>query len=416
MQFTKASGNAGGTHVADAPLTTEATREVSPELLTSSIDQRITRIRPASTPIDQISRMAGSRHTGAMRVDFYSVDTKKTESELSEECDFSADSSPIGNNRRTLTVKVLDGTIFDVSETVLFPGIPDATGKSDFVAYIYSNPTANSIVVLPIGDMPTGSMPKGTKVVRMGRAATELDVQTAQFQALPSKDFNFCQIFKMQVEQSTLQKLASKEVPWTLSDQEEAAMIDMRLGMEKSFLFGQRHTFQDSRKGEDVYLTGGIWNQATETFNFDIKELSHSTLIDICAKAFMGNGGSKKRIMLAGTGLVTALSKLQFDRAVDMRDPHVKWGIVAREIFTNFGQLYLITSEIFDQCGHANDGFIIDPAYITKYVHIPFHAEKLDLRASGQRNTDAVVLTEASCLVLRYPKSHLRLVNTNTTV
>lgn len=413
MSFTKASGNAGGTHVADAPLTTEATREVSPELLTSSIDQRIIRIRPASTPIDQISRIGGSRHASSMKVDFYSVDTKKTESELSEECDFSVNSSSIGNNRRALTVKVVDGTIFDISETVLFPGIPDSNGN-DFVAYVYSNPQAGSITVLPVGEMPSGKMPKGTKVVRMGRAATELDVQTAQFQALPSKEYNYCQIFKMQVEQSTLQKLASKEVPWTLSDQEEAAMIDMRLGMEKSFLFGRRHTFEDSKKGEDVYFTGGIWNQATETFEFDINNLSHSTLIDICAKAFMGNGGSKKRILLAGTGLVTALSKLQFDRAVDMRDPHVKWGIVSREIFTNFGQLYLITSEIFDQCGHANDGFIIDPAYISKYVHIPFHAEKLDLRASGQRNTDAVVLTEASCLVLRYPKSHLRLVNTAT--
>lgn len=37
-------------------------------------------------------------------------------------------------------------------------------------------------------------------------------------------------------------------------------------------------------------------------------------------------------------------------------------------------------------------------------------AENLDLRSSGQRNTDAVVITEASCLVLRYPESHLRLI------
>ena len=47
---------------------------------------------------------------------------------------------------------------------------------------------------------------------------------------------------------------------------------------------------------------------------------------------------------------------------------------------------------------------------MTKYVHVPFQAEKLDLRKSGQRNTDAVVLTEASCLVLRYPAAHLRVI------
>ena len=48
---------------------------------------------------------------------------------------------------------------------------------------------------------------------------------------------------------------------------------------------------------------------------------------------------------------------------------------------------------------------------MTKYVHVPFRAEQLDLRSSGQRNTDAVVLTEASCLVLRYPKAHLKVKN-----
>jgi hypothetical protein len=32
------------------------------------------------------------------------------------------------------------------------------------------------------------------------------------------------------------------------------------------------------------------------------------------------------------------------------------------------------------------------------------------LRTSGQRNTDAIVITEASCLVLRHPDSHMRVI------
>ncbi len=65
---------------------------------------------------------------------------------------------------------------------------------------------------------------------------------------------------------------------------------------------------------------------------------------------------------------------------------------------------------MFDQCGHSDDGMVIDPAYLTKYVHVPFHSEQLDLRRSGTRNTSAVVITEASCVVLRYPDSHLRVI------
>lgn len=36
----------------------------------------------------------------------------------------------------------------------------------------------------------------GVQIVRMGRAAAELDVQTPQFEAMPKKSSNYCQIFK----------------------------------------------------------------------------------------------------------------------------------------------------------------------------------------------------------------------------
>ena len=49
-----------GRHVVDGPLTTELTHEGSPDLLLNEIDQQIVKIRPMSTPIDQISRFAGS--------------------------------------------------------------------------------------------------------------------------------------------------------------------------------------------------------------------------------------------------------------------------------------------------------------------------------------------------------------------
>ena len=48
---------------------------------------------------------------------------------------------------------------------------------------------------------------------------------------------------------------------------------------------------------------------------------------------------------------------------------------------------------------------------VTKYCHTPFSVETLDLRTSGQRNTDAVVLTEIACLTLRYPDTHMRVLS-----
>ena len=72
------AGVAGGKHVVDEPLTTDITREASPDLLLNEIDQQIVKIRPMATPIDQLSRCAGSKHSGSMIVDYHNVDTKPT--------------------------------------------------------------------------------------------------------------------------------------------------------------------------------------------------------------------------------------------------------------------------------------------------------------------------------------------------
>lgn len=68
----------------------------------------------------------------------------------------------------------------------------------------------------------------------------------------------------------------------------------------------------------------------------------------------------------------------------------------------------MVFSDVFDAMGHASDGIIVDPEYIQKHVFTPFSAERIDLRGSGQRNTEALVLTECSCLTLRYPEAHAR--------
>ena len=63
--------------------TTQTTRELAPGLLRNTIDERIVRIRPMSTPIDQISRCAGARGAKSMVVEYYSVDTKATSAKVS---------------------------------------------------------------------------------------------------------------------------------------------------------------------------------------------------------------------------------------------------------------------------------------------------------------------------------------------
>ena len=77
----------GVNHVVNGPLTTTAIREASPELLLNEVDERVVRIRPMSTPVDQISRMIGARPAKSMIVDYYSVDARPIKSTISALCE-----------------------------------------------------------------------------------------------------------------------------------------------------------------------------------------------------------------------------------------------------------------------------------------------------------------------------------------
>lgn len=416
-------GAAGGKHVNGEPLTLAITRQESPGLLMNEIDRRIVKIRPMATPIDQLSRWAGAKHAGSMVVDYYSVDTRPTSSVTTEE--FTGATEGTGSPRyQRVKIKVENCDVFEVSETILVKGVQGykADGQTqdvqDLVLYVVSKEDASGglEVVTVNGQTLDGyencipTIPEGTTLIRMGRAASELDVQTSQFEALPVKSQNYCQIFKMQIEQSTLQKIADKEADWSFSDQEEAAIYDMRLGMEKNFLFGVKSRVADYKKHEDIMLTGGIWSQAGGEFTYEEGKLNQDAVISMMRMAFTGNAGNKRKVLIGGSGLIEQLNKLESTKVVMAGEDIVKWGIDFSEIRSKFGKLYVLLSEIFDECGMENNGMIIDPEYLQKYSHIPFSTEELNLKSAGVRNTDAIVLTEASCMTLRYPKAHLRIV------
>lgn len=410
------AGVAGaGKHTTGEPLTVGLVEKNNPDLLLTEIDRRIVKIRPMATPIDQLSRWAGAKKAGSMIVDYYSVDTRPTTT-------VTIDPVAVGElPNRTLSLTVENPNCFEATETVMLLGIPGykddkkTVDAQDMVLYITSK-SGNVLNCLILNEKESNGyilspeIPVGTKVIRMGRAATELDVQTAQFEAMPVKSQNYCQIFKMQIEQSTMLKITNKEVGWNFNDQEEAAIYDMRQGMEKNFLFGVKRRMWDNNKAEDVMFTGGIWSQAGGEFTYNVGEMNTDKVISLMRAAFTGNAGSRRKVLIGGSGLIEQLNKLESTKMISAGENVVKWGIDFTEMRSKFGKLYVLLSEIFDECGMENNGMIIDPEYIQKYSHIPFTTEALNLKSAGVRNTDALVLTEASCMVLRYPKAHLRII------
>lgn len=392
--------------------TTTLTNQLSPSLLRSEIDERIALIRPSSTPLDQISRMIGARKANSMRVEYYSVDTKEGHDTVAKTV-----RDLILSHGQPFTVQVSNAAIFSETETVLLPSviIPTGTYKGQALVGYISSIDSNELSLIPVNietgltDISAGTIAEGASVIRMGRAARELDVQTAQFIALPRKDYNFCQIFKSQIEESLYQRLADKEVGWNITDQEEVAIMDMRMGMEKSFLFGARSRVCLGDTADEVLFTGGIWNQTDRTHYYDAAGQMQTEMLDIARAAFIGSSGSTRKILLAGSSLLRNLASEPNLSIISKEGKKTAWGIDFNVVHTRFGTLYVHLSEVFDLCGKPDSGIVIDPEYITKYVHVPFTADNISFRKQGVRNTEGIVLTEASCLVLRHPDTHLRL-------
>ncbi len=385
------------------PLTTELTDALSPSLLRSAIDDRIVKIRPAATPLDQISRMSGARSCGSMKVEYYSVDCKPGRATVS-----SLLANNACNEGDSFSVEVVETGIFSPSETVMLPTVLSTESNAPAVCYVKSV-DGRQITLVLTEEADLSTLQEGEHIVRMGRAAGELDVQTPQFIALPVKDHNYCQIFKAQIEESLYQRLADKEVGWTFSDQEEVAIVDMRLGMEKSFLFGHRnHLTIDVNEGKEVYLTGGIWRQAGNDWDYD-GTISAAKLTGLMKSAFTGGNCSRRKVLIGGSDLIEALSNQDLSRFINATEKETVWGVDFDRIVSKFGTLYVIHSEVFDLCGKPGCGMVIDPEFITKYSHVPFQAERISFHKQGLRNTEAVVLTESSCLVLRYPNAHTRI-------
>lgn len=343
-----------------------------------------------------------------MKVEYYSVDIKPGISTIQ-----TLIPQKTYNNGDHFSITLSDNSFLSKSDTVFFPTIKTQEGKQ-LIGYVLES-DGRTATILPVNvkvnednQFTISLIPKDTKVVRMGRAAGELDVQTPQFNALPVKKDNLCQIFKSQIEESLLQRLSDKEVGWTFSDQEEVAILDMRMCMERSFMFGDKRKITVDN-GSEVMLTGGIWHQTDKDFTYDPASLDNKTLISMMRRAFSDSNGSTRKVLLAGSGLIERLNTLDINRVVSGNERVTKWGIDFDYLVSKFGSLYVARCEVFDLCGMEDYGMVIDPEYITKYSHIPFSAERISFHKQGVRNTEAVVLTEASCLVLRYPNAHMRI-------
>ena len=429
---TEAGASVGGTAGVEGIATETAGRAYGdPDFYLSDVDQRIVKIRPMATPVDQISRYAKASATNSFEVKYYSVGTREIK------CEVAKDMEEMPDTQASIKLEVSDVNMFTLDDTIRVVGVHALT-KPDGTAYGPYDKVIPDLVLCVCGKDPATSQPivyavnggmvngqpigvpelaKGQKLVRMGKACGELDVQTGRFNNIPTPEVQYCQNFMIQVEQSTFDKIAAKEVNWSFSDVEEDGIYDMRLAMENTFLFGAKNVIKHvSKEGMNTWFTGGIYwmtDRDIEVGSYNTEkecaEISDDDLVDISKDLFVGTGiGNKRKVIFAGSDLLSAFSKIKSEK-FRLKDTVEVWNLKFKSWETDFGELLVIHHELFDANGMADCGFALDPEYLSKKTHVSWARNVLDLQKAGVRRTDAVVIQEVSCLYLRYAKAHARL-------
>lgn len=423
------SGGPGGT---DGIATeTQGRADGDSEFYTKDIDKRIVKIRPMATPIDQISRYAKAQSSDGFEVKYYSVGTRPIKTTTTA-------AVAKQTTGASVTLNVADARMFTLDDTIRVAGVKGVTNDKG-VAYDPDDDNTPDLVLCVCGrdantSMPTvyavnghldtdrqaiwvPAIPSGATLVRMGKACGELDVQTGRFNNIPTAELQYCQNFMIQIEQSTFDKIAAKEVDWGFSDIEEDGIYDMRLAQENTFLWGVKNVVKHVTKdGMATWFTGGIWWMAgkdIEVGEWDVEKgcavISDENLVDITKDLFVGTGiGNKRKILFCGSDMLSAFSKIKSEK-FRLKDTVDVWNLKFKSWDTDFGEVLTIHHELFDANGMSDCGFAMDPEYLTKKTHVSWSRNILDLKKAGVRNTDAVVIQEVACLYLRYAKAHARM-------
>lgn len=415
----------GGTSVEGGQTRSNVEPHADPEFYAKDVDQRIAKIRPQSTVIDTISRqVARRRKADALEVKVYEMGSRAIKTQLSE-------TTTEQTSGQTMELNVDDNKIFTYGDQIL---VDDVTGyETDG-----KTPSTKNLVLLVTGKVEATGKPtvmalngladsnggqswipaltKGTTLTRMAKACAESDAQVPAFALVPTSRTNYCQNYMFQITQSIIDKMSNKEVPFSLTDVEIEAVYDMKRGQEISRLFSTKKVIVHPTKNEQVYTTDGLWYQAGKDFVLSTEEdgsVSAGTMIDLMKYINTGMGaGSKKKVLVAGSDLVSAITKMALDKVrVLKQDIHKEWDVEFTSLRAFSGQLLLVHSEIFDETGRSNSGLIIDPDELTLATFMPFTRTPLDLKKSGISNSESVVFQQIDCLYIanRYTACRVKL-------
>lgn len=400
--------------IVDDTVTKEEVDTGSSTLNDFDYDKMIVQELPSRTPLDTIFRnMARKRKVDSIKVPFFTVDTKPFKDTVKT-------AKTVGD-AQLIDLAVNDIDMWSKHDTVVLNGIAGydsdnaETTLNNLVARVLSvNTTDETLRLQALNGYTSGAklvfhddIAKDTVLTRAGKAEPELAMQTTPYAILPWEEFNYCQNFMAQIEESEWQKLHKQRVVWGFSDYAKLNIADMRATKEMSFLFGARSAIQDAETKEMIYTCGGLTYYITKSNDVGAT-VSESDFNDWRQELFEDNNGSEKRYAFLGADLWKKIQNIDtVQKQIAANKTEIVWGINFARIEFGNEVIYLHKHRLLSERGWGQYGIILDLEHVYERAFKPLKETTLDLRTSGQKNADAKVIMEVSCPILKYPATHM---------
>lgn len=416
-----------GTVISGEALGTENMSGAESGLLLDDIDEVVTKMWPSSAPLDQLLRTGmkdARRGTNSLKVRHYSVEAKPFNDVVQ--------TAVVAANQQAFNLVVGNPALYGVGDTIFIKGVPGygeglgttPLANANLQLYVYEvDSSTNTIKVVPVnGDnattakkslLKTGvqNIAQNAEIIIGGRALNEFNIQTEPSEYVPTDDYNYCQYFGSQIEISKWAAKHRKEVKFDEADQLELALYDYRVRKEINYWFGSRNVIYPN--GKETYTCGGItyfvsnevdWT-ALVTDNKPVIKAGH--IDDMTRVAFSGNAGSGQRWMFVGEYLWNAMKRTEdIQKTMSEKNMEYKFGLYFNKINTGDGELILIKHPLFKYMGYGYNAVIIDAANIGERHFTPQNVNSIDKEKLAQSNSDAKFISEVSCPVIKYPKTH----------
>ena len=408
----------GGAVNIERTTTVTETRVDSEQLLLDTIDEKVVKVRPHDAVLDTIARQIKDvKHSNNQKVRHYAIDvlnvTAKTNAAYTSknaQGALSTDNNDIFANDQTILCKGVAGYLEDqVTEDP----------NNNLMLYVIGKDNDGKPLVVPINGKKNASnvldtipdIADETVLLRMGRAGSELQIQSDAYSGVPTDFEQYLQKFMIQIEESTLMAMADKEVDWSFNDQEEEAIFEMRQTQNNTLWFGVKglKKLRNSRAGkrEEIFFTQGIWTMAGKEFNFDGYLVTAKNLVSLMKHAFTNNASGKTKLFICGSDMLEALEQVEYNRTIQVGAKQVAHGLEFNSITSKFGTLLIVHDQSLDRALMSACGFILDADYLRKWT-MGWTTNKFDFKASGDKDAEGRSLVEICGLVLKNPKAHSR--------